>query len=240
MSVVAPNPVMEAAEAARAKAKAIERVDGPKDVGKDAFLKLLVAQMKYQDPMNPMEGTEFTSQLAQYTSLEQLTQINGQFTDMNSSMKTQNAYQAVQLVGKEVLAEGNALQVENGISNKAIIDLDEAAAQTFVNIYDEDDQFVKSIDLGAMAAGDHIVEWDGKDARGKAVPDGGYYYEITAYDADGLSIPVDTRVRGKVTGVTLTDNSEATLLIGKLKLKMSDVQEIVNSQTPTEEEGLPQ
>lgn len=235
MTVIAPNPVMEAAEAARAKANAIERMDGPKEIGKDSFLKLLVAQMKYQDPMNPMEGTEFTAQLAQYTSLEQLTQINEQFTGMNTSLKTQNAYQAVDLVGKEVLADGNSFQVQKGASTGAILNLPEAAAETYIDIYDEDGDFVRGIQLGAVAAGQHSITWDALDARGKSVPDGQYAFEFTAYDADGLNIPVETQIAGKVDGVVLNGSEEAILLIGKLGVKLSDIKEIVNPATPTAE-----
>ena len=81
-------------------------------IGKDEFLKMLIAQLKHQDPMNPMDGTAFTAQLAQFSSLEQLQNINTQLTSFTRQQQSLGNTQAVNLIGREVLAKGDTIQAE--------------------------------------------------------------------------------------------------------------------------------
>ena len=216
----------------------IERVDGEQELGKDAFLKLLITQMQNQDPLNPTEGIEFTSQLAQFSSLEQLSNLNTSFSGINSVLQAQNNYQAINMVGKEITALGDSLSVLDGEITGGIIALGETSTDTTVHIYDEDGTLVRTLDMGALLAGQHELEWDGRDNNGDLVDDGTYSFEITAYDTEGQPINATSIISGVVSGVTFDSENQPWLLLNGLVVSMSQIMEINQpSETTAETES---
>ena len=213
---------------------AVPYVDGTEGMGKMDFLKLLITQLKNQDPLNPMEGVEFTAQLAQFTSLEQLYNINSNFTAMSTMLTAQYNFGTINLVGKEVKAAGDNLSVADGVSTSGIVTLEEAAANVEVRIYDADSTVVGTLNLGPLGAGEHPFEWEAKDARGNAVKDGNYAFVVTAVDQNGNSVETTSSIKGRVSGVTFTAGGAATLLLNNLKVDMQDVYEVVEPETALE------
>ncbi len=226
MTVVSQNSIIQNLMPQASTGDGVERVDGTKSLGKDAFLKLLVAQMKHQDPLNPMEGVEFTSQLAQFTQLEQLYQLNDSFGEVNSSVQNQSNMQTLSLVGKEVRAVGRAVSVTGGEATLAVFNIEEPAQSVVVNIYNVDGDKVRTLDLGPTGVGTHDIEWDGRDSSGAVVEDGPYLITVLASDGSGNSIETATAVEGRVTGMGFDENGIPQLLLNGTRINLSDVIEI--------------
>lgn len=191
-------------------------------LGKDDFLQLLVAQLKAQDPLNPMDNTEFTAQLAQFSSLEQLTNVNETLESLRISQTSLNNFQAVDYIGKSVQASGNAVYLTNGVSDDIHFELGADANAVFINVYDSTGSFVKTVESGALNAGQQTLNWDGTDNEGNQVPDGAYTFEVLAVGANDERVNTTTFTTGKVTGVTFKDGN-ACLLVGNLEIPAGSV-----------------
>jgi flagellar basal-body rod modification protein FlgD len=193
-------------------------------LGKDAFLKLLLAQLNHQDPLNPADPSQFASQLAQFSSLEQLTNVNDNLTSLKTTQESNNKYQAMDLIGKEIQADGDTLNVGDGETATGSFNIG-SAANCAVVISDDSGTVVRTINEGSLAKGDHSFTWDGKNYNGKAVDDGSYTFKIVAQDSAGKSITSTTKINGLVDRVSL-EGTDPTLYIGSLPISLSDVTDI--------------
>lgn len=155
---------------------------GAQDI-EDTFLTLLVTQLQNQDPLNPMENAELTSQLAQISTVEGIENLNASLEAMLASYASSQVLQAAGLIGHEVLVDGSALQLAAGVAGGAA-QLPQTADQVTVKIYDANGNVVQTLALGEQSAG--IVEfvWDGSDSAGQTLADGKYSFTVTA-TADG-------------------------------------------------------
>ncbi|MDY6851403.1 MAG: flagellar hook capping FlgD N-terminal domain-containing protein [Thermodesulfobacteriota bacterium] len=235
MSVITENQIMQNLLPQTGATDAVERVNSSKGMDRDAFLKLLLTQLQNQDPLNPMEGTEFTSQLAQFTSLEQLYNLNDSFATVSSTIQASNDFQAISLVGKTIKALGTAMYVSEGDPTNGIFQINEPTVSTVVNIYDDIGKKIRVLDLGALPAGNHNIDWDGLDANGTQVADGKYDFEILALDAENQAIEVSSRVEGKITGVTF-ETGAPVLLMNGLAISLADIYEITDTAPADDEE----
>jgi len=149
---------------ATAADRAMQSAAGPKAMGKDDFLNLLITQLQNQDPLNPADSTEFTAQLAQFSSLEQLGNVNDNLMELKNFQAATNNSQAVSLIGKTITAEGNFIQLSAaGASAECNFELEEDADQVAVSIYDNTGEFVADFEHQHMDAGQHSLFWDGID-----------------------------------------------------------------------------
>lgn len=182
--------------------RAAQTIESQKSVmGKDDFLQLLVTQLQNQDPLNPSDATEFTAQLATFSSLEQLQNINTALGDVSTSQTVLTNSQAVDYIGKQIQAIGDRVYLNDGQADPIEFDVADEAAGVYVKIYDQYGEYVQDLELGPMAAGQHSVQWDGLDHQGRTAPDGTYQYETAAIDADGNTVSVTSFTRGTVSGV---------------------------------------
>ena len=197
----------------------VSRVD---TLGKDDFLTLLVAQLKNQDPLEPMESTEFTTQLAQFSSLEQLGNIYEDLEYMKLYQASLNNSQAVNLVGKAIEASANSIRLENGVTKDIWFELEEDADAVFVNIYDSSETLVKTIEAEDLGAGRQSITWDGTNNTQSLLPAGSYFFEVQAFDPQGNAVDTSALMTGKVTGVSFTQ--EGTYLkVGDQEVLIGDV-----------------
>ena len=201
----------------------------PNVLDKDAFLKLLVTQLQHQDPLNPLDSTEFTAQLAQFSSLEQLGNINDGVIGLQLIETASNNSQAVNLIGKTVKAYGNSIHLTDGVSDDIQFELEADAEAVFVNIYDSDGNNVKTIETGALSAGEQTLEWDGTDQDGNDVADGAYTFEVSAVDADDNMVDATAFISGTVTSVTFID-SIPCLLVGNKEIPINTVIEVTEPE----------
>lgn len=191
-------------------------------VNKDDFLKLLIAQLQNQDPLQPMDNQQFAVQLATFNSLEQLIGINDKLGTLQGAQGSANQYGAASLIGKEISSNGNIVSLQAGNPATIAYQLGANAAKVVVNVQNGSGTLVRQLSLGAQNAGDQTIVWDGKDAAGQAVPAGLYGFEINAFDANGKSIGTSGRIRGIVTGIRL-DGSEPILEVGGVRVPLSQV-----------------
>ncbi|MBN1907226.1 MAG: hypothetical protein JW927_19255, partial [Deltaproteobacteria bacterium] len=173
-------------------------------LGRDSFLKMFIAQMNNQDPLNPMDISQMSSQLAQYSSLEQLLNINTNLESIESVQNSSNMYQSIDMIGKEVQADSSTLVLDNGKAAKGLFYLGEAADCT-VHILDENGASIREIDLNALEPGNNEFEWDGFDNNKKLHTSGQFTYEVTAVNNNDDQISVEKTIKGVVTGINLSD-----------------------------------
>jgi flagellar basal-body rod modification protein FlgD len=203
-----------------------------KELGRDDFLTMFLAQLKNQDPLNPMEGQEFSAQLAQFSSLEQLFNVNETLQSMKTSQDDSSRLQALDFIGKEVVAKGDTLSLEKGETVSGQFELGETAECT-VFIMDEEGIPVRSIPLGLLGAGSHAFQWDGHDGAGNILPAGPYPFQVVARTQDGGTAQVTSSISGTVTGVNL-EGSGVLLYVGTVPVSMAEVMDIrVPSAVPS-------
>jgi flagellar basal-body rod modification protein FlgD len=201
----------------------------PNILGKEDFLYLLVTQLKSQDPLEPMKSTEFTAQLAQFSSLEQLCIINENLGYLQLYQASLNNSQAVAFIGKTVKASGNSIYLTDGVPDDIHFELAEDAISSFINIYDYAGNLVRTIEVGALNAGEQTIEWDGTDNEGNKFPDGKYVFEVLATDVNGDMVRTTTYITGRVTGVTFKDGI-TYLLVGNQEVPVGNVIQITENE----------
>lgn len=182
-------------------------------LGKDDFLKLLVTQLQNQDPLNPTDSTEFVSQLAQFSSLEQLSSVNDNLKVVQLFEQSINNSQAVNFVGKTIKASGSMFELASGETHEIQYQLGEDAATVYVRVYNSSGEIVKKIEMDQMTAGAQSVVWDGKDENGNAVPAGTYSFSVQAKNKDGETMDTAAYIQETVTGVSYHNGS--TYLMAK-------------------------
>lgn len=195
-----------------------------KELGKDDFLKLLVTQLKFQDPFNPMQSQEFSAQLAQFSSLEQLFGINKTLTEIQESLASGNDENLTGYIGRTVKTSGDTVSVSGGVAGAGAYSLSEEA-DVNISIRNGNGAEIRNIQAGKMASGDHSVAWDGLDKYGKKVGDGVYSLVISAVDQDGGAVSADIYNKGEVTGVKYQDGV-SYLMVGKNLVTPEQIVEI--------------
>jgi flagellar basal-body rod modification protein FlgD len=211
-------------------------VSPPPVLGKEDFLNLLITQLQNQDPLNPTDSTEFTAQLAQFSSLEQLNNVNDNLEQLQKFQASTNNSQAVSLLGKEITANGNFLQLIDAGSVGCDFSLDRDASTVVATIYDSTGGFVKSIESQNLVAGQHTLFWDGTDTNGNPAIDGSYTFEILAADANGQDIRTKTFFTGTVDTVTF-ENNTPFLISRDQKVALSDVIQVATPKNIIEEDA---
>lgn len=198
-----------------------------KELGKDAFLTLMVAQLKNQNPLEPMENSEFVAQLAQFSSVEGIQKLNETVGSMATSFQSSQALQASSLVGRwvkiptDVAYKGAEGQIAGTVAVPA------STSNLQLNIYDKSGELVWSEDLGSQKAGDVSFVWDGVTTSGEVLPAGAYKFEAIA-GVNGKPVQLETYLSANVNSVTLGNNNTMVLNVaGFGPVKLSDVKEIL-------------
>ena len=193
------------------------------EIDKNDFLKLLVTQLQNQDPLNPMDSANFSAQLAQFSSLEQLVQINQHLAGQDGTTGGTGRFDAVSFLGRQVSGPGDALQVTGGKATTLDYTLGASGTVT-AEVLDANGNKVGSYDLGEQTAGDHTFDLS-KLPSPPHLADGGYTVQLSVKSGAGDPTAVDTRVSGIVTGVDLS-STDPVLMIGDLKIPLSKVTQV--------------
>ena len=203
--------------------------DGPPggDLGKQEFLTLLIAQLKNQDPLNPSKPEEFASQLAQFSSLEQLIEVNDSLAaqaDTNAAMAhALNNSSALNVLGKTVLAMGDQVDVTGAGDEAITVAVGDGGGYATLKLYDTDGREVGSLDLGTIGGGRQEIEL-GEAAAG--LEPGQYRYELTVTNSASEPVPVQTFVRMVIDGLRYGSQGP-TLTSGDVEIPLADVVEII-------------
>ncbi|MFC1538586.1 flagellar hook assembly protein FlgD [Candidatus Latescibacterota bacterium] len=190
-------------------------------LGKDDFLTLLIAQLRNQDPLNPASNTEFIAQLAQFSSLEQMTLMNGNLEKSLSSnvgiAESISNAMIINYFGKSITAESEYFAYDGGDSAELQFDLERPAAYGTIEITDESGNILTSAALGAMEDGPRFIyEWDGMTTYGVKAKEGIYKYNIKAFDAFDNEINVTQLSSGIVKGISYQDGVTSLNMSGIL------------------------
>lgn len=175
---------------------------GGNNLGKEDFLKLLVTQLQHQDPLNPSDPTEFTAQLATFSSLEQLFTVNSNLDKMTASSGDIERLSALGLIGKEVVSAAGGFRLgAQGVDLGYRLDV--PAAEVSLSILDGSGRAVAALTPTTTAAGDHFIRWNGTGFSGQQLPPGEYSLVAQAKAADDSPVSAKALVKGTVTGVDL-------------------------------------
>jgi flagellar basal-body rod modification protein FlgD len=196
----------------------------PNDLVNQAeFMKLLIAQLQNQDPLNPLDSANFSAQLAQFSSLEQLTQINQRLAAQTNGAGGTGRFDAVSFLGKDVSGVSDVMTVTNGVASPLDYELG-IAGVVQAKIYDAGGREVASLTLGAQGPGAHHFDLASVPAA-PVLANGSYRVQLSVVDPSGTATPIETRVGGRVTGVDLASDPPV-LLIGERRLGLGDVREV--------------
>lgn len=205
MSTNAVNPTDAAATLAAMAAQNSASTSGSATASnsnslQNTFLTLLVTQLQNQDPLNPADNAQITSQMAQISTVDGINQLNTTLQTMASSFSANQSLQATSLIGKSVLVPGNGLQLQNSVATGGV-NLAQAADSVVVSVLDSTGQTVDTVDLGAQAAGVLGFQWDGATNSGTTAADGNYTFSVQASQG-GNTVDATALSAGVVGGVT--------------------------------------
>lgn len=189
----------------------------------EEFLTLLVAELEYQDPTEPVDNTEMVNQLTQYSQLDELTAMNEKLDTLTDSLDAITATNGLDYLGKDVEASGSTITVEGDDISTLYFELDEDAATLSCNIYDSSGNIIDTLEYTDVDSGTHTFSWDGTDSDGETVDDGEYTIVIGATDSDGDDVDVSTTTTGTVTGISNTDDGIILTLEDGRTVNMLDV-----------------
>jgi len=198
-----------------------------KELGQEQFLELMTTQLQNQDPFKPMESGDFLSQIAQFSTVEGIGDLNDAFSGLSQSLVSNQALQATNLVGREVLAPTGVAALSQGGSIRGNVELPAASGEVVVNVYDQAGQVVRRLELGSQAAGPVTFQWDGLKNDGQFASPGNYFISAEA-SIDGQFEAVETLLASEVRSVTLSNSGGLLLdLDGIGSLDFSEVRQIL-------------
>ena len=170
-------------------------------LGKDVFIKLLTTELKYQDPLQPMDSTAFITQLAQFSELEEMSNLKALMGNAAASLTSVNNLSMAGLIGKDVQVEGRAFSHVEGLPDTLKYHLATDAGSVSIRIRNSAGDVVRKIGFSAQLAGMNSAIWDGLDNNGNLLPSGDYTFSVEARDAANGPIKVSEYTFGRVTGV---------------------------------------
>lgn len=194
----------------------------------NSFLTLLTTQLQNQDPLEPMDSKEFTSQLVQFTSVEQSIQSNKNLEKLISLTGSNTSSAAFNYIGRDVKVSNASTNLSNGVANWTY-EVDPKAASSAITVLDAKGNSVFTTE-GVTGAGSHNFSWDGKDKNGKAFPEGIYSLSVSAVDVGKKPVTAKVFTTGTVTNVEISGD-EPSLFIGNVKVPLKDVLSVTKSSS---------
>lgn len=189
-------------------------------LGKDDFMKLFIAQMQSQDPLNPQDSSQMAAQMAQFNGLEQMMNVNKTLETMLTSQSTDRAIGMVNYVGKEIDIGNGMLKWDKNKLTKSSFDVEQPLANSFIEVRDSAGQVIAQEDLGNLMPGEHNLKWDGQLKDGTFASAGIYHFSLTGKTMDGVDVPLAIKSKVKVTGIDLQAPGGAFFTeLGKIAIK---------------------
>src|SRR3984893_528927 len=191
----------------------------------DTFLQLLTTQLQNQDPLSPLDTSQFTQQLVEFASVEQQINMNTNLQTLISMQQTSEATSALQLVGSTVTVSGNSATLSNATSSPATWSLNAATPATANLTITSSAGTTVYTGTRSLNAGTQSFTWSGKGNNGQTWPDGTYTLSINAAGANGQAVSVSSQVQGVVSGVNTSANPP-TLTVSGQTVQLSQITSI--------------
>ncbi|OUS29704.1 hypothetical protein A9Q99_08495 [Gammaproteobacteria bacterium 45_16_T64] len=187
--------------------------DTAEETDQDMFLRLMLAQLENQNPLQPQDGTEFLSQMAQFSTVEGIGNLNKGIDELNGLYRSNQALQATALVGRDVLVSGNTGYLDGGANAiSGVIHADGVAAtDVIVNIKNERNEIVRQIELNSVTSDDTSFAWNGSDENGNRLPEGNYTMEVTGRVGENVE-NLRTSMYANVNSVSIVNTNGDMLL----------------------------
>ncbi len=194
-------------------------------LGQDGFMKLLAHQLKNQDPMKPMDQKDFSSNLAQFSQLEQLTAMNKKFDGMTENKDNEKRFEGASFLGKNVVTQGTTIDYSgDGHDVNLPFHLDKSAKNIIIHIYDNKNAMIGKIEKKDLPRGMQDVTWDGIGVDNQIAPKETYHYDVVAFDDQNEKFFGTTRAQGVVTGVRFENGETIFNLADGKKVFLKDVE----------------
>jgi flagellar basal-body rod modification protein FlgD len=203
--------------------------DEDSSLGKDDFLKLLIAQLSAQDPLDPMGAQDFSAQLAQFTALEQMTNVNSNLEILQKLQTASQNTSSLNLIGKTVESYGNAFRHSANSSETLSYSLASDAESVRIDIFDITGSQIDMVRIDNQTQGKNNASWDGFDKRGNPLPAGTYSFTVKADNQAGVPIAVDTFSSGLVSDVVFGEDETYVIVNGK-ELPISTIKRVSINQ----------
>lgn len=200
---------------------------GGDSMGKDGFLKLFLAQLKNQDPTNPMKGHDLAAQLAQFTSLEKLNNIDDGIQSMNKAKTDgKSDFQVLNLIGKSVAGDSSKVfRSDLEETHDIRFRLPKEAARVKMEIVDAENKVIRTIEHHNVNSGANTISWNGINEDGQPSRVGAYQVKLQAFGGNGEKLAAFTKFEGKITGVNFTQDG-TVLMVGDQAIRMQDIKKI--------------
>ena len=203
------------------------RAVGSDKLDKDAFFKLMLAQIKNQDPTNPLKSHEMAAQLASFSGLEQMQNMNTTLTEMKKGQKPMEDFQTLNFIGKAVAGDSaKIIRTKGDKEHDFKFDLKAAAQKLELRVRNNDTgETIRTVTLNNLKEGENKFVWNGLNDKGQPVPAGNYQFFAEATAASGNKLEVKTDFEGIISGVNYT-NEGPVLLVGNQSVRMRDIKKI--------------
>lgn len=198
------------------------------ELGQSDFLQLMITQLNNQDPMQPMQNGEFYSQIAQFSTVSGIQDLQQTFQQVASALYSGQALQASAMVGRSVLVSSPQANLASGGTVAGVVDVPRDTTQLNVDVYDQAGQLVRRIALGESAAGKAVFEWDGLTNAGEPARAGTYFMEATML-LGGETFGLETMVQNRIDSVTVDSGGQGIVLnlSGGGQTTLANVREIM-------------
>lgn len=211
--------------AAAAGAGTASATSGAEALGRDDFMKLLVAQLRNQNPDDPVDTKELVTQLSQLTSVEQLIKIDERLMSLEKATNSSAANQSAGLIGKRIEGEANTVDLGATGGVSSTVNLSDNAANVTVSVSNSAGRVVRTFELPSTTAGTQKIEWNGLGNDSLRQPEGTYTFQVSATDAQGTAIGTSMKVSGVVTAVSY-EHGYPELVMGTQRVPLSSVTSI--------------
>lgn len=192
------------------------------NLGKEDFLKLFLTQLENQDPLKPLDTHELTSQLAQFSQVEQLVNLGDEVEGLRELVNFSLFAATTGLMGKEVKARENAIWFNGEESTEIGMEVPEGVRRLRITFFNEAFEPIRVVELEPRGT-EMTYRWDGSDHSGHKVPSGKYYFEVEGLDAAGNPVVVSSYIRGKVNGIQQEEGGGCFVLLDELPVPLSSI-----------------
>jgi flagellar basal-body rod modification protein FlgD len=198
---------------------------GSSKMDKDAFFKLMLAQLKNQDPSNPLKNHEMAAQLAQFSTLEQMTNVNTTLTEIKGASKPVEQFQALNLIGKLVAGDSSKIvrtDLDSDHDFKFKLPMD--VKQADVKVMNAKGDIVRQYKFNELKSGENEISWNGNDDKGRKAPAGNYTFQISATGVNGQRVQPKTDFEGVISGMSFSPDGPI-IQVGKQSVRLKDIRQ---------------